>query len=220
MAKYPHWELWDGEDIARFIRTRMTMDAAVRLVDTYFHNHREPFLGVARPGPWVTANDFYAPASGDQIFTHDWSLAGRITELADLREAVRAGRHGIARLVARGGLGKTRLLRSVAEAFETEKWFVRFLPYGAKADPEAFELLPSTGPLLVIIDDGHDRSDIAEILAHLRRRNLDSKLLIAMRPYGEVGLSQDLRRAGILLSELSTTTLADLTQDEAENLAR
>jgi transcriptional regulator with XRE-family HTH domain len=220
MTKYPRWELWDGEDIARFIRTRMTMDAAVRLVDTYFPNHRESFLGVARPGPWAMANEFFAPASGDQIFTHDWALAGRISELADLLEAIRAGRHGIARLVGRGGLGKTRLLRSVAEAFETEKWVVRFLPYGAKADPEDFELLTASGPSLVIIDDGHERSDIAEILSHLRRRNSDTRLLIAMRPYGEVGLSQDLRRAGILLSELSTTTLADLTQDEGENLAR
>lgn len=220
MAKYPLWELWDGEDIARFIRTGMTRETAVRLVDSYFPNYREPFLGVARPGPWVTASEFFATSSGEQIFTHDWPLVGRVTELADLLQAIQIGRHGIAYLVGRGGLGKSRLLRSVAEALESENWVVRFLPPGMKADPVDFELLPVSGPVLVLIDDVHDRSDVAENLARLRRRNPDCKLLVALRPYGEMGLSQDLRRAGILLSELSTTRLGDLTQEEAEDLAR
>jgi transcriptional regulator with XRE-family HTH domain len=221
MAKHPGWELWDGEDIGRHIRTRMAKDEAVRLVDTYFPNHRESFLGVARPGPWETADEFFAPVSGDQqVFTHTWTLVGRSTELADLVQAVRTGEHGIARLVGRGGLGKTRLLRSVAELFDGERWVVRFLPSGATIRPEDFELLPAQGPLLLIIDDGHDRPDIVEVLAQLRRRNPGSKLLIASRPFGEVGLSQDLRRADVLLSELSTVTLADLTQNEAESLAR
>jgi DNA-binding XRE family transcriptional regulator len=220
IVRHAGWELWDGEDIARYIRTRMGKEEAVRLVDTYFPNHRESFLGIARPGPWMTKDEFFAQSSGDQIYTHMWTLVGRAGELSALLGAVQSGGPGIVRLVGRGGLGKTRLLKAVAESFEANDWIVRFLSYGAIAQPADFELLSASRPVLLIVDDGHERSDIAEIFAHLRRRNPDSRLLVASRPYGEVALSQDLRRMGVLVSELPTVPISDLSEDEAVALAR
>jgi hypothetical protein len=220
IAKYPGWQLWDGEDLSRYIRSQMSTQEALRLVDTYFPNHREPFLGIARPGPWLTTSEFFAPASGVQIFTHAWALAGRTREVRELLDSIRTDDSGVTLLSGRGGVGKTRLLRSVAETLEGEGWVVRLLPVGGRAEPGDFELLPTDGRLLVVLDDAQDRADIADVLAQLRRRNLSAKVLIATRPYGELALSHDLRRVGLMSSGLPTVRLSDLTLEESKQLAR
>ncbi len=76
IKKYEGWELWDVEDISREVRS-LPLDAAVRIVDTYFPGWREPFLGVPEPSVWQTKDEFFRRFSGDQIFTHDWPLVGR-----------------------------------------------------------------------------------------------------------------------------------------------
>jgi transcriptional regulator with XRE-family HTH domain len=223
MARHDAWELWDGEDLSRYVSAEMSKDdAAVRFVDAYFPNHREPFLGVPQPGPWLTIAEFYAPVSGNKPYTHDWNLAGRQTELAELQFALESTDYRVAIVLGRGGTGKTRLLRSIAEIFEAKLWLVRLLSTGSEPDPASFERLPASGPALLIIDDAHDRTDIGNIVARVHSRNREARVLIASRPYGERNLDHALRRAGLFLSDpgLPTVTLKDLTQDEAVTLAR
>jgi transcriptional regulator with XRE-family HTH domain len=220
MAKHPTWELWDGEDLSRYIRTQMSPEEAIRVVDAYFPNHREPFLGVAQPGPWFAVAEFYAATSGDHVFTHDWNLVGRGDQLALLKSALSGGEHPVTVVFGRGGIGKSRLLRSVAEAFDAQSWVVRMLPVGSEANPAAFELLPAHGHVLLIVDDAHERSDVGQIVLRIRARNQDARILFACRPYGEPNLNRELRGAGLFLWSLPTVTLGDLAQEDATSLAR
>jgi transcriptional regulator with XRE-family HTH domain len=223
MALHEAWQLWDGEDLSRYVGTKMAGDdTAVRFVDAYFPNHREPFLGVPQPGPWLTIEEFYAPTSGIKAYTHDWDLVGRHTELAELQAALESNEHGVAIMLGRGGTGKTRLLRSIAELFDAQGWWVRLLPAGSEPDPAAFEQLPHADHVLLIVDDAHDRNDVGNIIARAHSRNRQIRVLIACRPYGERKLDQMLRRAGLLLSDpsLPIVTLGDLTQNETASLAR
>ena len=54
ISTHAGWELWDGEDLSRYIRT-LPLDQAVRLVDTYFPGGVRPIAvrvprdTVARP---------------------------------------------------------------------------------------------------------------------------------------------------------------------------
>jgi transcriptional regulator with XRE-family HTH domain/DNA-binding transcriptional ArsR family regulator len=219
MARHETWELWDGEDLSRYVRTRMSQDEAVRFVDAHFPNHREPFLGVPQPGQWVSVKEFYAATSGTRLFTHDWTLAGRETQLTELQSALESDANHVALLFGRGGIGKSRLLRAIAEIFDEKGWEVRMLRAGSQLDPASFELLPPRNPLLLIVDDAHERTDIGQIVARASARNESARLLIACRPYGKPDLENELRRAGLDLSSLPTTNLGDLTQEAATALA-
>jgi transcriptional regulator with XRE-family HTH domain len=220
ITKHENWELWDGEDLSRYVRSQMSRDEAVRFVDTYFPNHRESFLGIARPGPWYSPAEFYAATSGGQVFTHDWSLVGRVDERAELESALMAGEHPVAVVFGRGGIGKSRLLKQVAETLDADGSVVRMLPAGSQPAPADFELLPAEGDVLLIIDDAHERTDVGQIITLLRSRNQSARTLIACRPYAESDLNRELRRAGLLLSSLPTVSLGDLAQEEATALAR
>ncbi|GAA4462567.1 helix-turn-helix domain-containing protein [Phytohabitans houttuyneae] len=200
IKKHPRWKLWDADDISRTVR-RLPLDDALQLVDTYFGGWREAFLGVAQPSPWLTTRDFFLPYSG--IVSYDGQLVGRDDELASLLSLTEsAGDLGV--LFGRGGLGKTRLLRAFAELAEQHRHAtVRFLAPQTPPGPADFELLPTGDHLVVIVDDAHDRPDLAAVLLAIRRTRPQAKVLLAMRPYGEAQLSADLRQVGLHPSEIA-----------------
>ncbi|HEY3558900.1 MAG TPA: helix-turn-helix domain-containing protein [Kribbella sp.] len=218
MRRHEGWELWDGEDLSRYVRSRMTLDESLRFVDSHFPNHREPFLGVPQPGPWMTLDQFYASMSGDQLFTHRWQLAGRASQLAALRSAVHGPGAAVAVLLGRGGIGKTRLLRALAETLE-DTW-VRLLPPQVVPDAKAFELIPSSGDVVIMVDDAHERLDVGLIVARAQARNPAARIVLASRPYGRAILDNELGRAGYSLSDVPVVEIGDLSQSEAEQLAR
>ena len=219
MSNHPGWTLWDGESISQYIQHQMPLDAAVRLVDSFFPGHREAFLGVRSPGPWLLPEDHFVSPQG-QLFNHDWTLVGREQVVDRLVAALYASSGQLATLDGRGGLGKTRILKAVAEASPHEATAVFVLPDKTPVAPEHFELLPSTGALVLLIDDAHERDDLADLVAALRRRNSEANILLATRPYRWASMRNDLQRSGLLPDEHQTIVLADLPIDAVEQLAR
>jgi len=67
MSRHPGWSLWDGESTSQYIQHQMSLDAAVRLVDSFFPGHREPFLGVRAPGPWLLPEDHFISPQGQGL---------------------------------------------------------------------------------------------------------------------------------------------------------
>jgi transcriptional regulator with XRE-family HTH domain len=222
IAKHqPKWALWDIYDLSREVRSLQDRDAAVRIVDTYFPGWREPFLGVSSPGPWLTAEEFFRPFAKGSIYSHEWDLAGRASELADLSNFATDSEPHIAVIVGRGGIGKTRLLRAATDEFEmTRSATIRFLSTGVSVTPKDFEVLPPDQGLMVVIDDAHDRSDVGTLIAGIRRFRPSAKVLLSSRPYGLPQLHSDLRQVGVHPSEVPTWELGDLTIADAETLAR
>jgi transcriptional regulator with XRE-family HTH domain len=216
---HPSWSLWDADDIARTIRTRLSQEDALGIVQTYFPAFREAFLGIREPGPWVTGRELFSRFGGDRLFTHDWPMIGRHAELDALTRFAHSTSHRVGVLVGRGGIGKTRLLRDVASELEAQHVEVRFLDTGREVSPTQFEQLPRVGALVVVIDDAHDRDDIAELVAGIGRVRSDAKVLLAMRPYGFSQLAYDLRRVGLHPSDLPRWDLNDLSIGEATLLA-
>lgn len=219
MAKHSGWTLWDGEDISRFVQQELPLDAAVRLVDTFFPAHREAFLGVRSPGPWLLPEDHFVSPRG-RLFNHDWTLVGRQDVVTQLTDTL-YGRSGqLITLDGRGGLGKTRILRAVAEGCPSTSTSVFVLPDKTPVAPEHFELLPSRGPLVVLIDDAHERDDVPELVAALWRRNPATNVLLATRPYRWSAMKGNLQRSGLLPEDHLTIGLPDLTTEAVEQLAR
>ncbi|MFI2341525.1 helix-turn-helix domain-containing protein [Nocardia gamkensis] len=219
MGKYDTWSLWDGQDMSRYVRFGMSTDEAAQFVDAHFPGHREPFLGIIEPSPWQTIEEFYTPVSQGHAFTHDWTLVGRDDELATVLAAVRTDPQPVSVVFGQGGIGKTRLLRSIAEELKRQDWFVRLLPKDAAPDARAFERLPATGATVLFIDDGHDRNDCGPIIKRLIARNRSARVVIASRPYGRDQLARSLRDAGLDFGELTTIALEDLDSAAARALA-
>jgi len=218
MAKHPGWTLWDAEDVSREVRA-LPLDQAVRIIDTFFPGWRSDFLGVAEPGPWLRPEDYFRPLASGGVYSHQWHLVGRDGELAGVASFL-AERDRVGCVVGRGGIGKTRLLRGVAAQGEARGFTVRFLAVGAEVRAEHFELLPSSGRLIVIVDDAHDRSDIAGLVRATVLRNPDAHVLLALRPYGLGLLAGDLRQVGLHPGEVPRWELEDLGPDDADALAR
>ena len=218
IAKHSGWTLWDVEDVSREVRA-LPLDDAVRIIDTYFPGWREPFLGVAEPGPWQQPEDFFRPLATSRVYTHGWQLVGRTEQLNGVLQFL-DGADLIGCLVGRGGIGKTRLLREVAIRAEAGGRDVRFISSGAELRPEHFELLPGRGRLVVIVDDAHERSDIGAIARAIAQRNADARVLLALRPYGLGLLAGELRHVGLHPSDLPRWELDDLNSEDAEGLAR
>lgn len=217
VANHPGWKLWDGEDISRYIRTQLPPDHAVRLVDSYFPGYREAFLGVPQPAPWLPPEEAFPP--GGQIYTHDWSLVGRADEVARLTKALHGPKRSLAALIGRGGIGKTRLLKAVAEGAPDTGKNVRILQSGVPVHPSDFELLPLHG-LSVLIDDAHERDDLAYLLSGIWRRSADARILLSTRPYGWDRLRTSLARTGLLPDAVVSVELGDLKPSDAKDLAR
>lgn len=221
-AEHKSWELWDGEDISRYIRD-LPRDRAVRIVDTYFPGHREAFLGVASPGPWLSPEEHFGQ-SRSQVFHHDWELSGRQAELDTLARTAFRGSASLSVLTGHGGAGKTRLLKAIAEAAPSPGCGagpqVRILPGETPLTAVDFEMLPATDDIVVIIDDAHEFADVSPVVAGIWRQNPKAGVVLATRPYGRPWLTESLSRAGLLLDDCAWVELADLSDDDAESLAR
>lgn len=223
IANHPGWRLWDRIDISRAVRHLPEQGAAIRLVDTYFPGYREAFLGVPRPGPWETAEEFFRPLTRMAMFSHGWRLAGRAQELNALMAFLRDSRQRVAVVVGAGGIGKSRLLRQFADETSSpgaDRAAVRFAAADIPVIPAEFEQLPATDPLAVVVEDAHDRSDAAAIVRGVLRRSPDAKTVISVRPYALADLLNQLRNAGVSPDDCMTVSLEELAPREAQQLAR
>ena len=193
-------------------------EQAVRIVDTYFPGHRESFLGIPLPGPWLLPEEHF-DATRSTIFNHEWSLAGRQDQLEQLVGAAYQADATLAFVIGAGGIGKTRLAKALADAAPATTQ-VRILSGDAQVSAADFELLPSEGDLTVIIDDAHELTEVTGIVAGIWRRNRNAKVVLATRPYGLQALQEGLARHGLLPMPHTEVKLDDLDFCDAAALAR
>jgi hypothetical protein len=112
------WSLLDKEDLSRAVRDIEPRERARRLVeDTFSVAWRRAFLGPPGPlGFWETDDYFSALLDQANLFRHTWELVGRTEILRELADQISNGEARELVLVGRGGSGKTRILRSLADA--------------------------------------------------------------------------------------------------------
>lgn len=220
IAKHSAWELMDVKDLSSAVRTLKDRDAALRLVDTYFPGYREPFLGVRAPGPWLTCDEFFRPASGERIYTHRWQMVGRSKQLTGLMAFAEGSDAHLAVLTGRGGIGKSRLLRELALASEREgQARFRFAARNADISPADFDQLPPGEGLVVVVDDVPEGAEVISLIDGVQRARPDARILVSLRPQQLPALTASLGQAGVHPSELARWDLGDLSYADAEALA-
>jgi transcriptional regulator with XRE-family HTH domain len=221
IAEHDGWRLLDEVDIARAVRGLPDM-AKIRLVDTYFPGFREAFLGIPRPSPWETAEDFFRPLTGTAMFSHKWRLVGRDQELAALTAFARGGDRQVALVIGQGGIGKSRIVRQVGSDLSQpgpDGAAVLFAAAGTGVQPADFEQLPHGSRLVIVIEDAHERPDVVAIVHGVLRRRPGAHVVISVRPYALADLQNGLRSIGMYPEDYVQVRLGELSVPDAQSLA-
>jgi len=214
--EYSGWELWDVNDISRFIQQTKYKDKAMRLVDIYFPGYRELFLGFSRPSPWRLPEEYFSPTYyNHENFNHNWRMVGREVEIERLVSFVKQDEKIISYVVGPGGIGKTKLLKEISSRL-SDIVEIRILPGDSQCHDSDFELLPIEDDLLIIIDDAHDVSSIGSLLSNILHHKSNIKIIIATRPYKLSFLKETTSKYELDPLQIS---LEDLRFDEALSLA-
>jgi len=215
------WSVLDKEDISRAVREIEPRERARRLVeDTFTVAWRRAFLGPPGPlGFWETDDYFGGFLDETSLFRHSWELVGRAEILQQLAEQLSQGQARVVVLVGRGGIGKTRILRSLADAQKGSRT-VLFADENVPMTAESVEELPWAGPL-VVVDDAHQRDDLGPLIGRARSGEHHATLVLAIRPYRLDELRAQLSVAGLGPDEVWVSDpLDDLAQGDVESLAR
>lgn len=181
-----------------------------------------------RPGArktFASASQYFAknaPPFLSPILDLSTTLVGRQNEIADLNEFLADGKQFVGVLGGRGGVGKSKLLHDWIGTITG--WDVVVLKYSPLWYQDSDKEIPA-GPSVIIIDDVH-RPEIAESIRQTvqlfaaRRGRQPLKLLFSTRPGLTSNLLRGLRRE-IAESEIKDfPELTELTESQAEELAR
>lgn len=219
ISKHANWHLWDGEDISFEVK-KLDRDIAGRLVEIYFGGPtRAAFLGLAAPGPWITAEEYFRPYENtDRTFSHGWPLVGHSKEIDMTIQSLLDNANPIVVLSSPGGTGKTRFIKEIANRVEVEHrgYSVRFASPGLEITPSDLDSIP-LGKTLLIFDDAHDREDLGILLHCIAYIRSDITLLITSRPYHDQKIRLD---AGSLNFQPIFRTIRPLTLEEHAQLSR
>ncbi|MFI1361276.1 helix-turn-helix domain-containing protein [Streptomyces sp. NPDC020898] len=214
--KLDEWTIWDSRVLSREV-SKLPQDQALTLLDRFFPDMREEFLGVRNPSVWQTADEAFPISLPSPVYSHEFQLVGR-TALLEAMTAFVASSEGprIGVLTGVAGQGKSRLLCQLArEHGAGHGRSIRVLQPGPFA-PDEFERLPTGDRLLVLIEDAHERpDDLARVVTGVLRARPRARLVIATRPYGRHVVEQALRAAKVDESEIPRWELSALHSDEA-----
>lgn len=205
-------EMWDKDDLSRIVRTDLDPQAQERLVDTFFRNQRLALLGVAEPGPWMSADEFFAPFQvAARGFSHAWPLVGRAGDLDALVAAIDEPMAAPVLLVAAAGMGKSRLLAAWAQEAQGRGRSLHFL--SATAELKRADLMRlGPGPKILVVDDAHDRDGMGALFEWAADPTRQVRLVLASRPYAVDRILRELAISG--LGAPSLVTLGDLSKAE------
>ncbi len=221
VRKKRKWELWDQEDVS--VKVRSLPEAkSWRLLGQYFEpSVRTRFLGRLGPATFRDIDDHFRPTMEEgRLFDHRADLVGRDDELQRLRGFLEDATSSIAVLPGRGGLGKTRILKTFGEAFQDGGLTVLFAAENATFDRAALDEIPHE-PCLLFVDDAHRSKDLPNLLSDLSRRRLQTKLVLSIRPEGRPGLLGRLGSAGVDVRSVTWfPELDELSDEQGTALAR
>ncbi|MCR5883722.1 helix-turn-helix domain-containing protein [Rhizobacter sp. J219] len=219
VAKHKGWELWDREDISYKLRTLPERDQ-IDLVDIFFRGHRNDLLGINEAGPFLSKEDFFKPfLADDRLFHHQWELVGRSDDERSLLGHLANEQTLLTLLVGGPGYGKTRLLReAVLQASKSQPH--RAIWFASPTEEIQAKHLEQLGskPLLIVVDDAHDREDLGVLLRHAAS-NTNVRLLFSLRPYGTEALKHQAATFSLSEPQVKVVRLSHLSKAEAKTLA-
>ncbi len=220
VSRHADWLLWDLEDISRSIR-KLSREQQIQLVDTFFPGHRFPLLGIRERGPWQTVEEYFAPFMVKENPTYQgWTLVGRTTIAERIAAATVSPDVSIVIVGGKGGVGKTRMLRSVLQLVSQrlQGTSVHVLPKTETVTRDTLDTL-GTQPKLIVVDDAHEREDLMAIFGYVAVPEHQTRVLLSTRTHGRTKVRETAAAVGLIEQRVSESLLEPLTRSEAKELA-
>jgi len=216
----PKFTGWDIEQLSSKVR-ELPREAARWLVEDHLGEaERRPprALGPNAALTIAPAITWFARTDGDPRFLPtSQPLQNRIDELTSLRDCLEDNDVLCVFLVGRGGIGKTRLLRALAESVPKRRILV--LREGVDVGATLGAELP-LAQFDVLIDDAHQRQELPGVLSTLLDQSELQTIVLATRPQGVESLRAALSARGLLPSAIRVLDpLRALDSEAAEGLA-
>ncbi len=224
VASEVKWEVWDGRTISAHFLAKIPPRQAFTIVGRHFGEAEARRLFPLTDHLLVSPDEFFLPWTREnQLFHHKAPLVGREEELDAFKGFINDPTLRVCILVARGGIGKTRLLKGLAEQalIDFPDREILFVNQAAARDAAPQSLRwNQDGQVIVIQDDAH-RLEVLNphLLASLAQKKA-SKLLLAARPQALESLKEALLRHGYSSLEICPPiNLKPLKRAELESLA-
>lgn len=220
IAQHAGWQLWDRVDISAKFRELPMIDRR-DLVDIYFRGQRQALLGEPESGPFQKPEDFFKGfIDPDRYFNHSWALVGRDEELDQLATNVLDDSLLVTMLLGAPGNGKTRLLREVVGKVRQQRSDIAVLFVSPTEDVKAQHLEElGAGAKLLVIDDAHDRDDLAQLMRYASAPENKARLLLSLRPYGRAMVRSQASLVAMDSPQVATVELRPRTKQDAGVLA-
>lgn len=220
IASFERWQLWDRLDISAAFRS-LSMTDRLDLVDIYFPGQRRPLLGKLEGSALQSPDDFFkALVVPGRYFNHTWELVGREEELRSLVAHLCDDAILATLLLGAPGNGKSRLLREVVLQMQKRRPDIAIWFASATEDvkQEHLEGL-GNGSKLVVVDDAHDRDDIAQILSYAAAPENKTRVLLSLRHYGRTMVRTHAALAAMNTHHIAEVDLPPRTKSDARVLA-
>ena len=214
----PRFTGWDIEQLSSKVR-ELPREAARWLVEDHLGEaERRRVLGPDAALTIAPAIAWFARTDGDSRFLPtNQPLQDRVSELGILRDCLEADDVLCVVLVGRGGIGKSRLLRALAESVPRRRILV--LREGVEVGATLGAELP-LAPFDALINDAHQRQELPAVLATLLDQSDLQTIVLAARPQGVDPLREALSARGLAPSAIRVLDpLGALDSDAAERLA-
>ena len=221
VAQHPTWTLWNLDTICSDFR---------RLVAPANRRDALPFLTreeVKKFLPFVTdalvtPDQFFERYLGaDKPLRHDWPIVGREDELKRLAEWAN-GNQKVALLSARGGEGKTRVVREFCARIQKDHPEVEVLYLNPYREDNDFSLglNADAASRIFVIDDAHRVDQVPIPLLDQVRQDPKARIVLACRPQGRESIVSRLIEVGIPPTMLEPMSIPGLKKSAAIELAK
>jgi hypothetical protein len=210
------WEVWDIRDVSQFVRM-LPAEMGRRLVYQCFGEEWvRNFFSSSSVASFLTPEMFFDSRPGD-LLRHDLPLVGRESQVEELEQFI-ASDAAIAIVTGRGGLGKSRLLAELPQLRAGLE--VRYAARNVQLGPDAVRDLPLE-PTIVVVDDVHERDDWPVALEIAQQRGIETKVILALRPYALGRVRTAMTKAGFSPTDVrEISRLQELDRDDTRRLVQ
>ncbi len=221
MEKHPEWTFWNLDTICAEFRLRVPPSKRIEVLFFLSPEELKRFAPSSTQALIAPGKFFEKFLGDDKSFRHDWKLVGRQKELQALQTFV-DGPHVVQIVCAKGGEGKSRLLRELCGILEKSGVEVLCLnPVRLNDDPE-FAFVGDPPGRVVLVDDAHRVEQVPTWLFGLvaeDSKKRPSKIILATRPQGVDALSHKLYETGLAEKVAPQISLGNLKKSQIKALA-